>query len=246
MALVRPGRRDGRNPGSIYRIEQLRGCQRFVVAVSADDQHRAVAQEGRGVTVVGLDCAWDRRPGPARRVIELRGRRGNAEAWASEDDENPAVGQGRRRVGEASLGQGRDDRPRPEARVVDLGGRQGPRVDRIDEFRDPTGDEDAPVGQKRRRRGTGHGHRAGSRPRSRDRIVDLGGREDVFAVGIGRATRDEDPAVPQKRCRVICAALEEVSRRGPGASDRVVELGGSRGDAGSAVRAARDQHAAVG
>ena len=64
----------GRRPGPTRRIVEFRAREIAVLSPSACDEHLAVGQQRRRVTIACDGEAAGRRPGPAGRIVEFRAR----------------------------------------------------------------------------------------------------------------------------------------------------------------------------
>ena len=92
--------------------------------VTACDEHLAVGQQRRRVTIACGGEAAGGRPGPARRIVEFRARE-SASRYRAACDEHLAVGQQRRRVIEAACGgEAAGGRPGPARRIVEFRARE--------------------------------------------------------------------------------------------------------------------------
>src|SRR5437763_1290043 len=89
----------GRRPGSARRIIEFRARDRVAGAIlTSGDEHQAVKQQYRPVTIsCGAEVASGR-PGSARRIVEFGARESGAGAINTSGDEHQAVRQQRRRL----------------------------------------------------------------------------------------------------------------------------------------------------
>ena len=94
--------------------------------LTACDEHLAVGQQRRRVTIACGGEAAGGRPGPARRIVEFRARE-SADCCQSACDEHLAVGQQRRRVTIACGGEAAGGRPGPARRIVEFRARESRR-----------------------------------------------------------------------------------------------------------------------
>ena len=183
-------------------------------AITACDEHLAVGQQRRRVTIACGGEAAGGRPGPARRIVEFRAReiavvvaarlRRAPCRWAATSPCEIACG------GEAAGG-----RPGPARRIVEFRARERAAACHT------ACDEHLAVGQQRRRVTSAcGGEAAGGRPGPARRIVEFRARENAAAV---MTACDEHLAVGQQRRRVNRVRCEAAGGR-PGPARRIVEF----------------------